>query len=321
MKNIAVLNGTSLSAFSQANLPGGKNAFECAIEFAKNLPDVQKVLVLLSAPRKESAGCDVSVEKEWSTAMVLESIAGASKNSDNIFYFYADTPLLDPGLAQRMYENHIKYFAEYTFADGFPQGLSVEILKPHILEPLIKLSRKEDKVTRDMFFEIIKRDINSFDLETELSAVDLRILRLTLAADNKSNTEILNRVMGTGARSETEVLELVQKKPELLRAYPAYYQLQIVEGCAQSCSYCPYPKVIKDVIGKKQEMKTDQILAFAKKALDFSGECTISLSLWGEPGLHSQIADVIKTLLDMDGLDIVIETSGLGWDSAAIKSL
>jgi len=97
--------------------------------------------------------------------------------------------------------------------------------------------------------------------------------------------------------------------------------VQIVEGCPQVCSYCPYPVFRGDILGKKAEMKADDFIRLVRGVKEFSGDAVISVSLWGEPSLHSRIDDLIGSVLGTDGLDLVIETSGLGWEAARLKNL
>ena len=53
-----------------------------------------------------------------------------SKNgSDAIVYSWADCPFMDADLSIELYEQHKKYVAEYSFADGYPYGLTPEVLE------------------------------------------------------------------------------------------------------------------------------------------------------------------------------------------------
>ncbi|MDX1697231.1 MAG: hypothetical protein R3308_03050, partial [Thiohalobacterales bacterium] len=80
------------------------------------------------------SGFSVRRVEAGSLTGLLQALRSAVSESeyDNLFYFFADCPLLDPELSGRMLENHRKYYADYTFADGYPYGLSPEILKPGV---------------------------------------------------------------------------------------------------------------------------------------------------------------------------------------------
>ena len=291
--------------------------------FAESLPDIEKTVFLGSNPAHADKAYDTVIKEKWTVGELLTEIKGKSAGFDNIFYFYADCALLDKGIAHRMYENHSKYFADYTFADGYPYGLAPEILKTPVMDPLLKLV-KEEKGTlpqRDTLFELIKKDINSFDLETEISPVDLRILRAVLAADSKRNFMLLSNLVSHNAFDEQSIIKVLQDRGEILRTLPRYFLIQTIEGCAQVCSYCPYPAFKGDVLGKKAEMSIKDFNLILNKIKDYCEDAVIGISLWGEPSLHSQVYEMIEKACDIPGFDLVIETSGLGWDMSALRSL
>ncbi len=64
----------------------------------------------------------------------------------------------------------------------------------------------DEPVRRDSLFETIRRDINAFDIETRISPDDMRLLRLSLTADNPRNTLLLRRLEAAcgGARGREQ---------------------------------------------------------------------------------------------------------------------
>lgn len=323
MKNIAIVNGINLSGYVFEKLHDSKTTLDFVKSFVKSLPDVDRTLFFLSKSAQDCKGYETLIKEKWTVSDLLKEIKQKSKDFDNIFYFYADCALLDKGITRRMYDNHLKYFADYTFADGYPYGLAPEILKTHVVDPLMSLIKEEQDAEpqRDTLFELIKKDINSFDLETEISPVDLRILRATLAADSKRNFLLLSSLASHDAFDEQAVIKVLQEKGEILRTLPRYFLIQTVEGCAQVCSYCPYPKFKGDILGKKAEMKFEDFNLILEKIQNYCEDAVIGISLWGEPALHSQVYKMIEKVCEIPAFDLVIETSGLGWDGSALSSL
>ena len=168
MKNAVVINALGINEYAFKDFTEGESSFSMVLRKAESFPGVKDVFVLCT---KEIGGIDpgnrytLVIRKVPDMNVLFETVmehAGEGK-FDNIFYVFADTPLIDPAVTERMYSNHQKYFASYTFAEGFPYGLAPEILKTGILPPLIRLAEKESiPVSRDGIFDVVKKDINFF---------------------------------------------------------------------------------------------------------------------------------------------------------------
>ncbi len=326
MNNLAVANALALNDYILQSVVDGQNSLERIRHYASQLPGVKRCLLLLpEGADVEVAGLDFEIRhlKTEGVVELLRSLqdALAEGEYDNLFYFFADCPLLDPALSARMLENHGKYYADYTFADGYPYGLSPEILKPAVLAPLLELAEKSQPAAgeepirardRGALFELIKKDINAFDIETELSPVDLRMLRAELCADCRRNLTLVQRVVQAGAQDAEAVCRILEKQPEILRTLPSFFSVQIVEGCPQLCSYCPYPLFGINKPGKQGQMAPKDFNRILEQIQLFCAEATLSVSLWGEAAYHDGFADLALAALER-GFRLVVETSGIGW--------
>jgi spiro-SPASM protein len=323
MKNLAVANGLTLSSYSLQKLPGGGDSPERVLAFARRLPEVQKAYILLAGEAPCPEGYEPVRLEGGGVVELLAALARLAEGADNLFYFFADCPLLDSALASRLLENHRKYYADYTFADGYPLGLAVEILRPGVLPALAGLAKSCPEVQasdRGAVFEVIKKDINAFDVETELAPADLRLLRLSLSSDTKRNHLLLTRLLEAGAADAESACRLVQEKPELLRTLPAFFSIQIVAGCPQLCAYCPYPKFGIRRTGKQGEMELGHFTGLADKIRAFSDDAVLSVSLWGEPAYYSRFPELAAAGRER-GLRLVVETSGVGWDPGVLSQI
>lgn len=329
MRNIAVLNGIKLSHFAWEKIINDKNAIQTVYDYSCQLPEVKKAVILLSneqdRPRiSESGLTDLqAVYKEnWTVAGLLSSLQELAHEYDHVFYLFADCPLLDNTISAEMFGNHIKYFADYTFADGYPYGLTPEVIRSKTIPAIAALAGKgENEPGRDTIFELIKKDINAFDIETEISPIDLRLLRISLATDCKRNFILLKRLIGAGAKDSLSTCDILQNKGEYLRTLPSFFNIQIVEGCPQLCSYCPYAQVSIKSIGKKGEMTLSNFRKIVDQIEEFCEDAVLSISLWGEPSFHSSIVEMISYAQNKKNLRLLVETSGIGWQESQLKEL
>lgn len=309
-------------------LRSGKTAFSAALETARSFPGVERLVLLTDRSPKDFEGIwpgdlgPVASKKYRVPSDIFETMREESGEAEHLFYIWGDTPLIDPELSRRMFSRHVKYFASYTFADGFPLGLAPEILRSDVLGQLIELAgRNSAELGRSMLFDVVQKDINAFDLETEVSPKDLRLHRALLAADTRRNTMLLNAVMEKGGTDADSVVKVVDEHQEVLRTLPAYLQVQITEGCPQSCSYCPYPKIAGDVTSLDRGMELERWKALLDDAEACCDDLVVGIGLWGEPALHPRIAEFVEALLSHPRFSAVIETSGVGWKADALKRI
>jgi spiro-SPASM protein len=322
MKALAFLYGGSLSpeAFEKV-FPGGKSAFGLALERARLFPGWQKTVVLGRedlAGEELPGGTELALEPRWTRELMLETISRLSQGYDLSYVAWADTPFLDPELAAALAERHLRYAAEYSYADGWPYGFAPELLSPGAAGVLAKIagtgeSRRESLVERDSIFAVLQKDINSFDIETEIAREDLRSYRLCLAADSKRNLLLLTRfsaASGTGIPAAGEAGEIIEKKPEILRTLPSFYPIQAARSCPQSCAFCPYPALREaaggapsgpGVLGAGEFLDPARFGALLEAIVSFSGDAVIDLSLWGELALHPRRLELIRLVLERPG--------------------
>jgi spiro-SPASM protein len=335
MNALAVLYGGSLTKYAFEPAFDGRCALDMALERAAAFPGVTKTALLAGplfdglagfAGWKRPAAVEIIPAAFWTRKTLLEALAAMSRGFELSYFAWADSPFLDPALAASVAERHQKYAAEYSYADGWPYGFAPEILAPGVAGILAKILGDDDRaVERDALFSAIEKDINSFDIETEISAVDLRSHRLYFTADSKRNFFLVTRFAGAGFKSAGDAEKFVAEKPELLRTLPAFYAIQVSGPCAQACKLCPYPKHGAhgglSVTERRDFLDPAKFRALLDGIAAFSGDAVIDLSLWGELALHPQKIDLINMVLEKRDLSLVIETSGLGWKRGELEAL
>jgi spiro-SPASM protein len=321
MEALVVLYGGDLrpQAFERI-FSGGKSAFDLALERVRLFPHWKKTLILgregnFPGPEPGPAA-ELVLEPRWNRRILLETFSRLSQGYDFSYFAWADCPFLDPDLAAALAERHLRYAAEYSYADGWPYGFAPELLAPGVPGILAAIEGEGDNpVERDSVFGVLQRDINSFDIETEISPVDLRSRRLCLAADSKRNLLLLRRFSaGTGLPKAAEAPAIIETRPEILRTLPVYYLLQAARPCPQSCAPCPYAALGKGEAGGAGDFLDPAPFGeLLDRIVEFSGDAVIGLSLWGELALHPRRLELIRLVLERPRLSLVIETAGLGW--------
>jgi spiro-SPASM protein len=322
MNTILILFGARLSEHAFEPLFEGKNAVQLTIEQAKKFPKVGKTVLLASTNDDFSFLSGVEIEKRdnWTKRSLLERISELQTGFEHQYFAFADCPFLDPVLAGAILDRHTRYAAEYSYADGWPYGLAPEILTAGTAGILAKILGDDDgQIERDLLFSVIQKDINAFDIEAEISAVDLRCHRINLCADSKRNFILINNFINANKKIPltVDVERIVKENPEILRSLPNFYPIQVFGGCPSKCSICPYPSFSD--ISRKDFMETEKFELLLDKIIEFSGDAVIDLSLWGELSLHPQKLMLIKAVLSRPELALIIETSALGWKKEELE--
>ncbi|MDR2053218.1 MAG: spiro-SPASM protein [Treponema sp.] len=335
MNALAVLYGGSLTKYAFERAFDGRCALDLALERAAAFPGVTKTALLAgplfdgladSAGWKRPPSVELIPAASWTRKTLLEAVSAGSQGFDLSYFAWADSPFLDPALAGAVAERHLKYAAEYSYADGWPCGFAPEILAPGVAGILAKILGDDGRaVERDALFSAVEKDINAFDIETEISAVDLRVHRLCFTADSKRNFLLVTRFAGAGFRSARDAEKFIAENPGLLRTLPAFYAVQVSGPCPQACRLCPYPQYGAQkglsVTERRDFLDPAKFGALLDKIIAFSGDAVVDISLWGELALHPEKIDLVNMALDKPELSLVIETSALGWKRGELEAL
>lgn len=260
--------------------------------------------------------------------------AAASETSDALkalVYMRGDEPFIQVDLAHRMLEQHIAYAAHYTFSDGYPSGMSPEILSPG-LPYLLKGVREQNtqkpesqtsgrEIAPGWVFDILQKDINSFDVETLLAPRDMRLLRIELRCNTRTNFLLCRRVAASNIHGHEELTTWLDEHRQILRTTPAFVGIQVTDGCPQACSYCPFPDMGGDILNSRGYMTTDRFGKLVEQIEEISPEAVIGMGTWGEPLLHPEIETLLQHIIDTGKLSAVIETSGIGLPTERLVEL
>ncbi len=308
-------------------LTQNKKKFEEFFAFMPNAKSIEENFYLNEIQAKLSSFGFQILQPEndsFSNSEILQSFNRSS--SHYIAYGDGDTPFLDFDATLEMAEKIEKYRSDYANADGFPFGLRLELISTQIIEALIVLSQQEKAKSislaeRASLFDLIALDINSFDIETDIPDKDLSLLRVDFHLKNKLNFLLAQKiaVLTRENLSSQVICNYIDKNPEILRVIPAYYAVQIDSAYPHPCSYLPWSK--KSSEEKAKRMELTQYKTLLSDISEFFGEAVIALGLWGDASFHPNIDDFIRATLEYEDFQLLIETTGIGWDMQVIDSL
>ena len=96
--------------------------------------------------------------KDWTVENLADFISAKASGTDHCWLMEAGTPFVEKRAAEKLWKIHSEYFAEYTFADGYPGGLFPVVAATGIL-PSIKEIAKNDKTSpgKDFLFICLYR--------------------------------------------------------------------------------------------------------------------------------------------------------------------
>lgn len=250
---------------------------------------------------------------------LIATLTGTAE-TEIVFAFF-DQPFLNAELTERMITRHRSYRAEYTIADGYPAGLSPEIVSGHAVAHLASLASDTSLIDRRGLFPIVQKDINRLDVETELSAIDQRLMRLHLSVDTAANLKLCENLAPGAPSAIDEWAAHAETRREQHRTLPRFVSIQVIEQEVQRLAYSPYPAMREDVLAPGRVMGLSRFEDLVDRIDAFSPEAVVHLSLWGEIALHPDAIGLFRAVLSRPRLRLLVETSGVGWESARADEL
>ena len=319
MKTIVIFYDND-SSYSKEKAFGGKSAVELSMQWAASL------------------GLEAFTLKSATLAELLFDMKKLcdEKQAQTVLFSFIDLPYLNKSVSKKILDSHIEYKSEYTFADGYPYGFAPEALNTGTLGILSELAKTTQKtlgdapVSRDGIYNLIKTDINSFDVETIIADSDWRLLRLGFHCGKKDNfmqakalyEEATKAGETLGEQADAEKLSaLASKTSACLKTVPGFYNLQISDAVSSDAVYLPYCAAyegkykLSPIADKSKEklpyMDFEKCCALIDQIAQFSESAVISLSAWGEPLSHPRFPEIVEKILSYSSLSVFFETDGL----------
>ena len=325
MKTLVILFADFMSLHIFDKIFSGKSAFERSVEWAENFLKTNEGNIEIFCSKQIEGECSSNLSAagkniplisadRWSVSELFTKLDSEAKKtkSDTILFAWADCPFINLSVTQELLELHKESVAEYTFADGYPEGLCPEVLDAGAAAVLAELSKNQKaqdgskNYTRTGIFDFIKLDINSFEVETLIADEDARLFRINFNCSTKGNTQSCIAMFenGVDSKSINEISDSACKNPAVLKTVPGYYSIQVTDRCSSVKIY--KPEEMESPEGKNF-MALSDFKNLIKKISEFSETAVVSLSAWGEAPLHPDFVEMVRTVLEEPGLTVLIE--------------
>lgn len=266
--------------------------------------DIQTEVVLIQALQRV-----VAIHKS--------KYAASADVSLSMHIVHAGFPFLQTALSDDLQKLHAKTNSDYSFADGYPIGVTTEFLESRVLNDLEKLA-KNQKAEWDALFTIISRNINAFDIETIVSAYDYRALHACLTSETQHSYSVCKKLAMRGAEDNLEsVMDLIQDDRRILRTLPNYIRIELT----RFFDYAPFYAPIRlGVVNTKLEpcIGYNDFVAILDDIHNCNEGCTIEIGSYGEPSKHPDICRMLDAA-EQRAFPTIIVSSGLGWSQKATK--
>ncbi|MCA1754326.1 MAG: spiro-SPASM protein [Spirochaeta sp.] len=322
------VNAVHCTRYLFAELPNGKSAWDILVERIRAMQHSDigpKTPVLLLAPegliQNIPSTWDVETRAAWTPQDFFATIRRYSDRSDPadtaVLFVYADAPFVSPSVTVQLQKLHKDQHVQYTFADGYLDGMAPEFIDRRILSALEKLA-SDLPMQRGLLFETVAKDINSFDVETELAPADYRDLRLQLYCDGARTTALCSALIEAGGEeSDAKLLSLLREQAQILRTLPSFAAVEVSTARAQDIGYLP---TYSNPSGK-QFMELENFSRLCTELVAFAPEISMSLSVPGEIALHPQPVELVAAAKKAGVSRVILETGGCGWNSDTLMKI
>jgi len=229
--------------------------------------------------------------------------------SDHLCKIHAESPFLDASLIREMVDLHLKYLAEFTFSENLPPGFSGEIIAKDLIASIPELAEKTLPLN-----QVIKSNINQFDIELYYADPDIRDKRLSFLAGDKRDKKIMENIFSSVNKipAYSEIRDVIEKNPEVLYIGPSYLEVELTGACDLDCLYC-YRNTLKK---PHPDMDAELLKKIIGQMRSFDLPYTVCYGGSGEPMMHPGFYEILGFTQEEPLVEsIIVETNGLYADA------
>lgn len=236
-------------------------------------------------------------------------------SAQHIIKIPADAAFLQISIINEMLDTHVKYLSEFTYSYNLPSGYSCEIISKSVLDnPLAHTDSK------DSLCNIIKNNLNQFDVELYYKEPDLRWHRVNFRAANTRDRLVMQNIIAINNQIPPyEMLQdIIDNHPEVLFTTPSYVEIELCGHCILDCIFC-YRKILSP---QHDNMELSTLQTLLEKMRIFNTPYAVCFGGSGEPLQHPQFYKALELCNSEDLIHtIVIETNGIHADAGYASAL
>ena len=230
----------------------------------------------------------------------------AETKADHIIKIFCDSPFLDMNIISEMLDAHTKYLAEFTYSENLPSGFACEIISKELIDSIPETDEKTLPLS-----QVIKSNINKFDVELYYKEPDIRNKRLSFRTGNPREKQILQNIYdkAAGIPAYSDVKKIIDGNPGVLYLSPSYVEIELTGRCDLDCIFCfrNTLKTVREMIWKPAFSER-----FCRICVFLSCPYSICLGGSGEPMMHGNFFEILDLARDEKLIEnIIIETNGI----------
>ncbi len=225
--------------------------------------------------------------------------------ADHMAFIHGDSPFFDTEILEEIFELHGEFLAEFTFSENLPRGFACEVISAALLKALPDFEEETLSLS-----QVIKKNINQFDVELYYKSPDIRDKRLSFRNSSLRDRTIMKNlfeVMGEIPKY-TAIGKLIDENPKSLFIGPSYIEVEITGRSRLDCIFS-YRKAMAETHGDMDMETLSNLLSGLRET---GNKYTICFGGSGDPLEHPDFYAMTELVLKEDLVErIILETDGL----------
>ncbi len=231
----------------------------------------------------------------------LFSLTGAA----HIAFIHADSPFFDTEILEEIFELHCEFLAEFTFSENLPQGFACEIISAALLKQLPDFEEETLSLS-----QVIKKNINQFDVELYYKSPDIRDKRLSFSNSSPRDGVIMENLFQLTGKipKYTDMGGLIGENPGTLFIGPSYVEVEITGRSRFDCIFS-YRKAMENI---HEDMTMETLSELLAGLREMGNKYTICFGGSGDPMEHPDFYAMTELVLKENLVErMILETDGL----------